>query len=359
MIRRLLCLLFAVVSLARAHDAFEITATARINADSLDITVTTARATAMDIALGKPDSPSFAPEDFDQHRAKFVASAARMFRVTSGDQPLALRSAEVTLGPEDDVDYHLVFPRPTASPLRIDAIHISKLAYGYGAALTVQEKSGIVLSTKLLTATDTTLEVSLADTGQPPITPAKSQLFVSFLRLGIDHILSGYDHLLFLTGLLVACRRFRTMLGIITCFTLAHSITLALAALGIVVLSSRVVEPLIAASIVFVGVENLLRREEPPHRWLLTFAFGLIHGFGFADALREAGLGGGGAGLAVPLFSFNLGVEFGQLAVVVVLLPILLKLRERPAFARYGVPAISGIVVALGAWWLLERTLLA
>ena len=149
------------------------------------------------------------------------------------------------------------------------------------------------------------------------------------------------------------------MVLVITCFTLAHSITLALAALGLVTMSPALVEPLIAASIVFVGVENLLRGGEPKGRWLLTFAFGLIHGFGFSGALREAGLGSSGSALAIPLFSFNLGVEIGQLAVITVILPVLLKTRDRPAFVRFVRPAISAFVALAGAWWLLQRTLLA
>jgi hypothetical protein len=116
-----------------------------------------------------------------------------------------------------------------------------------------------------------------------------------------------------------------------------------------------VVEPLIAASIVFVGVENLLRRDEPRWRWALTLAFGLIHGFGFAGVLREAGLGSSGAGLLVPLFSFNLGVELGQIAVAVVVLPLLWKLRGLPWFERHGQRLISVFVVLAGAYWLLQR----
>src|SRR6185295_4944850 len=131
--------------------------------------------------------------------------------------------------------------------------------------------------------------------------------------------LTGYDHLLFLGGLLIACRRFSTMAGIVTCFTIAHSITLALAALDVLAIPSRVVEPLIAASIVFVGIENLVRRgAEPKGRWALTFVFGLVHGFGFASVLRDLGVGRGGHGLLVPLFTFNLGVEVGQVAVAAI-----------------------------------------
>ncbi len=117
--------------------------------------------------------------------------------------------------------------------------------------------------------------------------------FWGFLQLGIAHIWTGYDHLLFLAGLLIVCRRVRTIVGIISSFTVAHSITLGLAATNTVNLPSRVVEPLIAASIFYVGVENLIRRgAEPNGRWAVAFAFGLVHGFGFATVLRELGFGG-------------------------------------------------------------------
>jgi hypothetical protein len=120
-------------------------------------------------------------------------------------------------------------------------------------------------------------------------------------------------------------------------------------------LPPRVVEPLIAASIVFVGVENLLRRDEPRWRWLLTLAFGLVHGFGFAGALKEARLGSAGSSLVVPLFSFNLGVELGQVAVAALVLPLLWKLRGLPAFQKYGQGVISALIAAAGAYWLLTR----
>jgi hypothetical protein len=120
-------------------------------------------------------------------------------------------------------------------------------------------------------------------------------------------------------------------------------------------LPASVVEPLIAASIVFVGVENLLRREEPKGRWALTFAFGLIHGFGFAGVLKEVGLGTSTGSLVVSLFSFNLGVELGQLAVTALVLPLLWKPRDVPAFKPYGLPVISAVVALAGAYWLTAR----
>ena len=182
--------------------------------------------------------------------------------------------------------------------------------------------------------------------------------FWSFLRLGIEHIWTGYDHLLFLTGLLIVCSRIRTIVGIVTSFTVAHSITLGLAATNTFNLPGQLVEPLIAATIFYVGVENLIRRgAEPTGRWIIAFVFGLVHGFGFASVLRSLGLGANGQGIALPLFSFNLGVEIGQVSIAAVVLPVIWRLRKNPDFARRGGPIVSALVAAMGLYWLLERTL--
>jgi hypothetical protein len=156
---------------------------------------------------------------------------------------------------------------------------------------------------------------------------------------------------------MIAGASFRAAAKIITSFTVAHSITLALATLDMVRISPGVVEPLIAASIVYVGVENIFRRDLN-RRWLLTFGFGLAHGFGFASVLKELGIGAGGVSAAVPLVSFNLGVEMGQIAIASLALPIIWKLRDRPAFAARYAPACSALISLTGAIWFIERTLL-
>ena len=174
--------------------------------------------------------------------------------------------------------------------------------------------------------------------------------------LGVEHILTGYDHVVFLLALLLAGGAFWNTAKIITSFTVAHSITLALAALDVVRIPSSVVEPLIAVSIVYVGVENLLQGDLR-WRWLLTFAFGLVHGFGFASVLRELGVGEAGVGVAVPLVSFNLGVELGQVGIMLLVLPLIWKLRSQPFFVMRCVPACSLLVAMVGGYWLLQRTL--
>jgi hydrogenase/urease accessory protein HupE len=170
--------------------------------------------------------------------------------------------------------------------------------------------------------------------------------------MGIEHILTGYDHLVFILGLVLARARLRALLSVITAFTVAHSITLALAVLGVWAPSSRIVEPAIALSIAYVGVENFFVKDASK-RWRITFPFGLIHGFGFAGALREIAL----PRSAVPaaLVSFNLGVEAGQLAVLAVLLPLLFLLRGRTWFEPLGVRLVSGAVAVAGGIWFVAR----
>jgi hydrogenase/urease accessory protein HupE len=179
--------------------------------------------------------------------------------------------------------------------------------------------------------------------------------FGRFLLLGIEHIFTGYDHLAFLIGLLLLGGSAWELVKIVTAFTAAHSLTLALAALGLLTPPVRVIEPLIAASIVYVGTENVwaLRRgtteQALRHRWILTFAFGLVHGFGFAAVLRELQLPR--AALASGLVSFNVGVECGQICIVLAALPLLRRLRRIPAFA----PAASVCILLLGGFWLVSR----
>lgn len=176
-----------------------------------------------------------------------------------------------------------------------------------------------------------------------------------FIPAGARHILIGPDHVLFLIGLLLLGGTFRRLVLIVTAFTLAHSLTLSLAALGLVTPPARFVEPAIALSIIYVGVDNLLvRKGDRDTRVWIAFAFGLIHGFGFADVLREMHLPARALGWS--LFSFNLGVEAGQLAIVVPVAAFLAVLRARkPEAARRVVTAGSAAVILAGAFWFVQR----
>src|SRR4051794_14764653 len=177
---------------------------------------------------------------------------------------------------------------------------------------------------------------------------------IAFFRLGVEHILTGYDHLAFLLALVLRGDRLRSLLGIVTAFTAAHSTTLALAALGWVVLPSRIIEPAIALSIAYVALENVLRERAPPHRFVVSFTFGLLHGFGFAGALIDLGLPP--SGLLTSVLFFNLGVEAGQAMIVAALFPALLWFRHF-AWERRAVTAISAVVFVAGIVLAFERVL--
>jgi hypothetical protein len=174
----------------------------------------------------------------------------------------------------------------------------------------------------------------------------------SFVLLGVEHILTGYDHLLFLLGLLLRGGSWLALAKIITAFTVAHSVTLALAVLDIVQLPERLVEAVIALSIAFVAAENIFLRPVMSRRWLVSFCFGLVHGFGFSSALRELGLPT--HGLALALLGFNVGVELGQGLVVAVALP-LLALMRRAGWERQTVWSSSLVILVFGVVLFVER----
>lgn len=175
---------------------------------------------------------------------------------------------------------------------------------------------------------------------------------VDFFWLGVEHIFIGVDHILFLLSLLVICR-FKELLAVVTSFTVAHTITLILATLEIIQIPGRLVETAIAATIVYVALENLWIRDTS-HRWLLTFAFGLIHGFGFAGVLRELGLPT--VGLVRSLVAFNVGVEAGQLAIVAGLFPAI-RLMHRWRYGLVCQQTISVLIALCGLGWLIDRSL--
>jgi len=179
-----------------------------------------------------------------------------------------------------------------------------------------------------------------------------TEAVLSMFRLGIHHILTGYDHLVFLFGLILVGGRVRSILMMITAFTVAHSITLGMSALHIVSPNTHLVEPAIALSIAYIGIENWFVRTAS-HRWRVTLLFGLIHGFGFAGALHQIALPH--TQIPAALLSFNLGVEVGQLAVLSVTLPVVLSLRKQSWFANRGVKALSAGIALAGACWFWVR----
>lgn len=370
-----MCAVVALVAAVSAHAHDPGISTAQGELRSGYLALTTGFAPADIEALLPPASPRaerWGQAEFDAAREHLVALAPRLWEARAGETRLTLRDARVELLPGDNVSFLTLYAlAPGGGGFTLRASRMSELPSGHRQFVIIADERGSTVTKKLLSARDNIMEVpSPAGAGSPSLAPAGGATppdsggdvedlpgALAFIRLGVEHIWTGYDHLLFLFALLIVCRTLRSIVAIVTCFTLAHSITLALATLNLVSLPSKIVEPLVAASIVFVGVENLFRRgAEPPGRWALTFAFGLIHGFGFASVLRDLGLGGGWREIAMPLFTFNLGVEIGQIVVAIIALPIVWRMRKNEKFVARGVPALSLAVALAGLYWLLERT---
>ena len=188
------------------------------------------------------------------------------------------------------------------------------------------------------------------------LNPAWYQAASGFVGLGIGHILSGFDHLLFLFCLIIPFLRFRQVVGIVTAFTVAHSFTLLGSAYGLAPTGDwfpPFVETAIAASIVYMALENIVGADLK-RRWLVTGLFGLVHGFGFSYGLKE-NLQFAGQHLLVSLFSFNVGIEIGQIAVLAVMLPALALLRRYVLARRMGVIILSALIAHTGWHWMIDR----
>lgn len=218
---------------------------------------------------------------------------------------------------------------------------------------------------------DTLVRISLSDgrqiqrvlrRGEPsmivPERASKTDVFVDYMTIGFEHILSGADHLLFVFGLFLLCAAFRPLVKTITSFTVGHSVTLSFAALGYTNLPSGPIEALIAASVLLLAVElareteaeTLMRR----YPWPMALFFGLLHGMGFAGALREVGLPQGEIPMA--LFSFNIGIELGQLTFVAGLLAAAALLRRIDLPIPLPTRAAVYVMGSLAAFWTIERT---
>lgn len=247
----------------------------------------------------------------------------------------------------NEIRFDLNYDLPPGAIITYESTLIGGLQPGHRQFATITVGGESRLET-ILSAADNRIEYEMAQSGRA------GGAFTRFLLLGVEHIVFGFDHLAFLAALLLGVGGFRGALKIVTAFTVAHSMTLALAVFDVMALPAWFVEPVIAASIVYVALENLFRREMTD-RWPPAFAFGLIHGFGFASALKGLGIAGAGTGAIIPLLSFNSGVEIGQIGLTAIVLPVLIRLRNRPAaFGR--LIRIGSVILGLsGLFWLSER----
>lgn len=267
---------------------------------------------------------------------------------------------EASFAPSELRDDALVTVRARyACPGEVDRLELSSRlldTLGRDHSTFVHARRGAVEAQALLNADDTAASLEL-------VRATAGGTFVKFLELGVEHIFTGVDHVCFLLALLLLGGSLGRVIGIATAFTAAHSVTLSLAALGALALPSRFVESAIAASIAWVAVEDWRhaspRADGAPEplvlrlRWVTTFVFGLVHGFGFASVLSDLGLPQ--EHLFVSLAAFNLGVEAGQVAIIAALWPLLTRAARQPWYRPAGIRAASLVLFALGVYWFVGR----
>jgi hydrogenase/urease accessory protein HupE len=340
----------------------------QVNLSTARVTLGGDRTVAVEVALKGSDADRLAgTKVFDVQRDSvdpvLVAASAgpiiaylnTHLALTGLDGTACLPGAAELLPDGDGVIFRSTFSCRNVSG---DIIYSSTVltATDPGARQIVLIGEGAAAPQALLDASNTKVTLSAP---APPLTSTMQR----YLLTGIEHIFLGYDHVAFLVAIVLWARRLVPVIKIVTAFTIAHSITLSLAALNIVVIPGVVVEPAIAASIVFVATENFFSRDIDG-RWRVAFVFGLIHGFGFASALREVGLPTNA--VVTALVAFNLGVEIGQVAIVSIVIPALIALdrlmsadRTKPARVASLVYAISMLISLLGCYWLFTRLLQA
>jgi hydrogenase/urease accessory protein HupE len=354
MLRRGSALAAAAVSLAlaapaEAHPMPFSTLDVHVHPDRIDVAVT---AHAYDLAqnLGlQPPERLMQPQQARDQAAAMIALLSPRLRISADGQVLAASWSPPEVVPDRQ---GLRLPVRAALPGPPALVTIEAVLFPYDR--NHQTFVNLYQGGRLVTQ-------AIVDAAQPRFQHrAGGEVGVlavvgRFAAAGVHHILIGWDHLLFLVGLLLLGGNLRQLVLVVSCFTIGHSVTLSVAAMGLASPPARIIEPAIALSIVFVGADNLLARPGARDvRPLVALAFGLIHGFGFAGVLREIGLPSQGLGWA--LFSFNLGVEVGQLLVVLLVSWGLAALRGRSERVGRGLVLGGSVVVAVaGVFWFVER----
>jgi hypothetical protein len=301
---------------------------------------------AHDLDIAKPDQLLDAAFASRQSRA-FAALMAPRLTIIADGQVLAPEWSEIDVIPDrQSIRIHLRY-RLDSAPGRV-AVNAALFPYDPAHQTFLNLYDGDALTQAILDISHSQFEY-FAGTRQGAFAVMRQ-----FVPAGVTHIAMGADHLLFLLGLLLLGGSTRTLVLIVTAFTVAHSITMSLAALSLVMPPPRIIDPAIALSIVYVGTDNLLVQGGRDVRAWIAFTFGFIHGFGFAGVLREMHLPPRALGWS--LFSFNVGIEIGQLVVVLVAGAALMALRRRnEVLGRRLAFAGSLLVVAAGTFWFIER----
>jgi hydrogenase/urease accessory protein HupE len=354
-IRRLLvwlCLAAASASPALAHPAPFSYVDVRLDGTALDLTVTVHEFDVAHELAVQDASRLLDPAEVARYSPALIALLKDRLQIWVGGRRLEGNwSAAVALPDRHAIQLRVRYQAASPPPAITVAARLFPYDPVHQTFVNVYEREAVVLQAIL----DRSREQVVFYPGTRQGTFAVVKRFAAS---GIHHILIGPDHLLFLVGLLLMGGSLRRLVLVVSAFTIAHSITLSLAVLQFVNPPAWLVEPAIALSIVYVGADNLTVRDGRDIRAWIAFAFGLIHGFGFANVLREMDLPGRALGWS--LLSFNLGVELGQIAVVIAVASVLSAVRTKNAEAgRRLALAGSVVVLAAGAFWFIQRVFFA
>ncbi len=336
--------------LATAHDEPTSFVDVRLGSSEMEVSIT---ASATDLAHDLPEvEPAMLlqPDAIAIHRQALTSLIQSRMKISAGGQALALQLREITPIPEKR-DLHLTFFHAwTAAP---QTLRVETLLFPYDPRhrTFVNVYAGDQILRQDILNVDR--QVSEFSTGNyQSIAGVVGQYF----KEGIHHIFIGPDHILFVIGLMLLGGGLGRLLKIVTAFTIAHSVTLGLATFGILTPPASIVEPVIALSIVFVGVHAFIGAKGSDPRLLFAFCFGLIHGFGFANVLQEMVLPREALGWS--LFAFNVGVEIGQACIVLAIVPLLVGLRRwRATVADRVVASAALCITTAGAFWFFQRVL--
>lgn len=293
--------------------------------------------------VDKKGSGFISYDELDDSIARIYSDVKQHYILGGPEPPISITLVKYRVIEDHVVDMELVYEFPEAVTQLSVSSTLADITQPSHQHLTAANLNGTTYQAVLNRENPT---ATFATHDKPAL-----RTFWSFLRLGITHIFTGYDHLAFLVGLVIVTSSLTSLFKIITSFTVAHSITLALATFNIVVLPSRLTESVIAFSIAYVALENLSGRRAMA-RYQITFIFGLVHGFGFSNVLREMDLSR--SHLALSLFSFNLGVELGQVAFVLALFPFV-RYVESSRWKRQIQISVSLVVLCLAAYWFVRR----
>ncbi|MGJ9420493.1 HupE/UreJ family protein [Massilia sp. CMS3.1] len=362
----LLALFFAQVLPAQAHKASDSYLSLTVQGERIegqwDIAL---RDLEMAVGLDTNGDAAITWDEVRAHHEAIGAYALARLQLASGNQPCPLRVTQHLIDTHTDGAYAVLRLQGAC------AAAVTTLDVDYNLLFDIDPQHKGLL--RLTHGTTTSSAIFAPDARAQALqvaTPARWRQFTDYVRHGVWHIWIGFDHILFLVSLLLPAVLVRRdgkwqgretlrasvidVLKIVTAFTLAHSLTLTLAALGVMTLPSRLVESAIAASVILAALNNLWPLV---HRWraAVAFGFGLIHGFGFASVLADLGLPQGA--LVLSLVGFNVGVELGQLAIVLVFLPLAYALRRGLFYRRVVLTGGSALIALIAVVWLAERVL--